>query len=178
MGIVIKTLTIENFPDLNQSNSEFTIDSKIIPCYKDNKLNYSVTSVPEYKKHYEPENPVFYTPFIKSPDKAGFLAYVDGRITGQILLRPNWNRFAWVEDIRVDVKFRRHGIGKALMETAEKWARKNNYPGIMVETQDTNVKAYHFYENFGFVLGGFDTLLYHAATLYADEIALFWYLVF
>jgi hypothetical protein len=28
------------------------------------------------------------------------------------------------------------------------------------------------------VLGGFDTYLYRAATRYADEIALFWYLVF
>jgi len=178
MGIVIEQLTPEIFQDINKSNSEFVIDSKIVPCYENGKLTYNVIHVPEYKKHYEPEVPDFYKPFLDSPDKTGFLAYVDGQVAGQLLLRRNWNRFAWVEDIRVDINFRRRGVGTALLSQGEEWAKRNGCPGIMLETQDTNVKACRFYENYGFMLGGFDISLYHAATLYADEIALFWYLMF
>jgi len=178
MRIVIEELAADNIPDRNKSDSEFVIDSKVVPRYENGKLTYSIINVPAHKKHYEPEAPDFYRPFISSPDKKGFLAYVDGQAAGQLLLRRNWNRFAWIEDIRVDVKFRRQGIGKALLASGREWAGKNGFPGIMLETQDTNVKACRFYKSCGFVLGGFDTYLYHAATLYADEIALFWYLVF
>jgi ribosomal protein S18 acetylase RimI-like enzyme len=105
-----------------------------------------------------------------------FLAYVGGQVAGQIMLYRNWNRFAVIGDIEVDSKFRRMGIGQALVERGLQWAKKNNLPGIMVETQDTNVGACRFYESCGFVLKGFDTGLYGASTGYSDEIALFWYL--
>jgi len=178
MGIVISQLDTSNINDLGKCDSEFIIDSKIVPYYQNRRVSYSVVKVPEYRKHYEPEAPEYYSSYIGSPEKTGFLAYVDEQVAGQLLLRNNWNRFAWIEDIRVDVKYRRQGIGKALLSHGEKWARQKGFPGIMLETQDTNVKACRFYESYGFVLGGFDTYLYRAATLYADEIALFWYLVF
>ncbi|MFA5309448.1 MAG: GNAT family N-acetyltransferase [Dehalococcoidales bacterium] len=178
MEIVIKELTVELLPDINKANDEFVIDSKIVPHYDNNRLSYTVVPVPAYHKKYQPETPDFYASHVGSPDKVGFIAYSDGRVAGQLLMHRNWNRFAWIEDIRVDVKFRRQGIGKTLISCGEQWARKNSFPGIMLETQDTNVKACRFYESNGFVLGGFDTILYHAARLYADEIALFWYLVF
>ena len=50
-------------------------------------------------------------------------------------------------------------------------------PGIMLETQDVNVKACLFYEKNGFILGGVDKELYGAGK-YAHETALFWYLIF
>jgi ribosomal protein S18 acetylase RimI-like enzyme len=128
-------------------------------------------------KHYEPDN-LDYSEYIGSPEKTAFLAYVDGQVVGQLLLRRSWNKFAWIEDIRVDVKFRRRGIGEALLARGETWARQNGFPGIMLETQDSNVGACRFYESYGFVLGGFDTYLYRAANRYREEIALFWYLVF
>jgi len=178
MGIIIKELTAALLQDINKANDEFIIDSKAILHYINGKLSYTVVPVPERLKKYEPETPAFYASYLDSPDKACFIAYVDGEVAGQILLRRNWNRFAWVDDFGVGVKFRRQGIGKALMSRAEEWARIEQYPGIMLETQDTNVKACRFYEKYGFILGGFDTYSYHAADRNREEIALYWYLVF
>jgi len=178
MGIIIKELTAGLLQDINKADDEFIVNEKIIPRYENGRLSYTVVSVPEYRKKYQPENPDFYASYIGSPDKKCFIAYVDGRVAGQLILHRNWNRFAWIDDIGVDVELRRQGVVRALMSRAEAWARRQNYPGIMLETQDTNVKACRFYESYGFILGGFDTHLYHAADRYRDEVALFWYLIF
>lgn len=82
MGITIKDLTAENLSDLGKSNSEFIIDSKIIPHYGGGHLSYNVTAIPEYKKCYLPEDPVLYKNYIKDADKHGWFVYVDGKLAG------------------------------------------------------------------------------------------------
>jgi streptothricin acetyltransferase len=176
MAIDIKELSVNIIKDLNQCGSEFVIKEKLVPHYENRRVTYTVVPFPKYLKRYEPEN-LDFAAYIGNPEKKVYLAYVDGQVAGQIILRRNWNRFALIEDIRVDVKFRRRKIGRALLEHGETWARQNGFPGIMVETQDSNVGACRFYESYGFVLGGFDTYLYHAGTRYTEDIALFWYLV-
>jgi streptothricin acetyltransferase len=178
MGIVIKRLTAELLPDINKANDEFVIDSRAVLYYDNSHLSYTTIPVPAYRKKYEPETPEFYSDCIDNPDKVGFIAYIDNQVVGQLILRRSWNRFAWIENIGVDVNFRRQGIGKALMSRAVEWASEGHYPGIMLETQDTNVKACRFYESYGFVLRGFDTYAYHAADRNREEVALYWYLVF
>ena len=64
------------------------------------------------------------------------------------------------------------------MQKAVEWAKVKRLPGIMLETQNNNVTACRFYENFGFKLRGFDTYLYKGLTPATDEIALYWYLIF
>lgn len=182
MTIIIKKLSVSNIGDINKCDSAFVINSKLIPHYEpeNRRILYNVVPVTEYVKQYGPHElyKIDYSSYIGSADNTAFIAYVDGRVAGQIVVSRNWNRFSSIEDIRVDAKFRRQGIGRALLKHAETWVRKNSFPGIMVETQDTNVGACRFYEKYGFVLGGFDTHLYHAADKYRDDIALFWYLVF
>ena len=177
MEFVIKELDDNIIKDVNKCDSEFVVDSKIIPRFENNQLRYTTVSVPGYMKQYAPET-VDYSAYIGKPEKTVYLAYVDGQVAGQLILRRNWNRFAWIEDIRVDIKVRRKGIGRVLLAHGETWARQKGFPGIMLETQDRNVGACRFYESCGFVLGGFDTYLYRGATRYREEIALFWYLVF
>lgn len=46
------------------------------------------------------------------------------------------------------------GIGKALMKSAIEWADANNIIKVMLEVLDTNEKAIHLYESFGFVQEG------------------------
>lgn len=178
MGLVIKKLTAELLPDINQADDRFTVDSRLVPHYADGRLSYDIVPVTPYVKKYTPESREFYLSHIADPEKACFLAYLDGKVAGQVLLHRNWNRFAWIDDIGVDVSLRRRGIGRALLKKAEEWAKERSYPGVMLETQDTNVAACRFYARSGFVLGGFDTFLYRASDRYREEIALFWYLVF
>jgi ribosomal protein S18 acetylase RimI-like enzyme len=99
-------------------------------------------------------------------------------VAGQIILRKNWNKFAYIEDIAVDVRFRLHGIGKELISYAKRWAQDRNLAGITLETQDNNVGACKFYESCGFQLRGFDTYLYKGINRETDEIALYWYMIF
>jgi streptothricin acetyltransferase len=177
MEFVIKELDDSIVKDINKCDSEFVADSKIVPRYENGNIGYTVVNVPGYMKRYEPDI-LDYSSYIGNPEKTAYLAYVDGEIAGQLVLRRNWNRFAWVEGIGVDRSFRRRGIGRALVRRGEEWARKQGLPGMMVETQDNNVAACRFYSSCGFVLKGFDTGLYWASEQYRKEIALFWYLVF
>lgn len=82
------------------------------------------------------------------------------------------------DDFVVEAQYRGQGAGQALLHRAVEWAQSKGLPGIMLETQDINVPACRFYERFGFILAGFDRLLYQVTLPGADEVALFWYLLF
>jgi ribosomal protein S18 acetylase RimI-like enzyme len=89
-----------------------------------------------------------------------------------------WNQFGYVEDLVVNPEYRGEGIGRKLLEHGIQWARENNFPGVMLETQDDNVPACTLYQSCGFVLSGFDHNVYKAINPTTKEIALYWYLIF
>ena len=156
MDFVIKELDRSDVKDLHQIDNEFDIDSKLILHLEDNRLSYTIVSVPHSTKRL-PHDKYDYASYPDDPEKTAFLAYVDKQVAGEIILRNNWNRFALVEWIGVDRNSRRMGIGRALIARGLQWARDKKLPGIMLETQDNNVGACRFYESCGFVLKGFDT---------------------
>jgi GNAT superfamily N-acetyltransferase len=67
-------------------------------------------------------------------DRTTFLAYLDGQLARQIILRKNWKQFAFIEDIIVDLGFRRCGVGQRLITQAKQWAREQELDGLMLET--------------------------------------------
>lgn len=173
----IEEINPRNVEDVGRCDGEFVIDSKLVLQVEDGEIHYTVTEVPTRKKRYE-EDDIDYATYIGDSDKTVFLAYVEGQVAGQIILRRNWNGYAYIEDIAVDVGFRRQGIGRELISRAQRWTRERNLAGIMLETQNTNVRACRFYERCGFRLRGFDAHLYRGIQSDTDEIALYWYLVF
>lgn len=177
MKITIEEINARNFKDVGKCDGEFIIDAKLVLHVENDEIRYTITEVSSTKKRYE-EDDVDYTTYIDDPDKVVFLAYVEGQIAGQIILRKNWNRYAYIEDIAVGVQFRRQGIGREMILWAKHWAKGRNLVGIMLETQNNNVKACRFYESCGFRLRGFDTYLYKGINSDTEEIALYWYLVF
>ena len=52
-------------------------------------------------------------------------------------------------DLRVAPDYRGRGAGTALFEAARKWARNQGFSALLIETQDTNVRACHFYKSRG-----------------------------
>ncbi|RPI78259.1 MAG: GNAT family N-acetyltransferase [Chloroflexi bacterium] len=177
MVIEIREINQSTLQNVNQVDGSFLVDSRLILTAVDGHIQYTIEPVPSYTKTYDIE-PLDYQTFIDNPNKTILFAYADDEVAGQIILRVNWNKFAYVEDIAVDLSFRRLGVGGLLMSRAIDWAREKNLPGIMLETQDINVPACRFYERCGFVMAGFDRLLYKATLPGSEEIALYWYLIF
>ena len=177
MGISIQEINPKNAVDINQCDGEFIIDSRIVLSLEDDQIRYQVEKAEPTRKRYQ-NDPIDLRNYLDNADKTIFFAYLDGQLAGQIILCKNWNNYAYAEDIVVDIKFRRCGIGKALILQARQWARERQLAGIMLETQNNNVGACKLYECCGFQLEGFDRYLYKG--LYPDtyEIALYWYWLF
>ncbi len=173
----IEEINERNIGDVNKCNGEFTIDSRLVLHLENDGLRYEIEPLPLTKKRYAADK-IDYTPYITNVDKVIFLAYANTQIAGQVILRKNWNHYAYVEDIVVDTRFRRQGIGRELISHAQRWARERNLTGIMLETQNNNVRACKFYESCGFQLKGFDSDLYRGINRATNEVALYWYLVF
>ena len=175
--ITHEELNPKNIKDINKCNDEFIIDSKLVLHLENGEIKYTIVQIPVTSKRYGKDD-IDYTTYIDNVNKVVFLAYVDGQIAGQIILRKNWNKFAYIEDITVDVQFRRQGIGRELILRAERWARNHNLAGSMLETQNNNVPACLFYERCGFRLSGFDAYLYKGIYPSTEEVALYWYRIF
>lgn len=177
MVIEIREIDQSTVQKVNKVDGSFLVDSRLILSAVDGHIQYTIEPIPTYTKTYDIEL-LDYQTFIDNPDKIIYFAYADDEVAGQIILRVNWNKFAYIEDIAVDAHCRRQGVGKMLTARAIEWARSKKLPGIMLETQDINVPACCFYEHCGFVLAGFDRLLYKATLPGSEEIALYWYLIF
>ncbi|TMV48194.1 GNAT family N-acetyltransferase [Paenibacillus mesophilus] len=183
MEITIREITAGDPTSDIRFDSSFTVDSMLVLSVIHRRIGYTVKQIPAYEKSYldeetEENDDILYSDYIDNPDQIIYLAFVGNQAVGRIQLRRNWNKYAYIEDIAVDRSYRKHGIGRRLIEQAKRWAKAGGMPGIMLETQNNNVRACKFYEKCGFVLGGFDLRLYQGIHAQSDEIALFWYFVF
>jgi GNAT superfamily N-acetyltransferase len=77
-----------------------------------------------------------------------------------------------VWDIRVHPEHRRRGLGRALFEAAERWARSRNCRALCVETQNINVAACRFYASQKCALGSINRFAYPELP---EEVQLIWY---
>lgn len=176
---MIVPLSRERLPDVNKANQPFPVIGRLIPYYEDGKWTYMEELFPEPKEKYYMDDDENWSLYIGNPDKAIFLCYEDGQCAGQIILRRDWNHYAFIEDISVAAAFRGRGVGTALMEQAVRWAKEKELDGLALETQDNNLLACRFYAKFGMEIGAVNTMLYkNAPKPWCDEIAVFWYLKF
>ena len=177
MNITIQQLNEQNFHAVNRCDGTFTVDARLVLHVEDDVIHYTIVNVPPYQKRY-PAEAAEYATYLHRPDRAIFFALVDDQVAGQVIVRRNWNRYAFVEDITVDAGFRRKGVGRALLQHVVDWARDRQLAGVMLETQNNNLGACRLYEHCGFQLAGFDCCLYKGLNPNTDEIALYWYLLF
>ena len=108
-------------------------------------------------------------------------AFVDGnRVGGAVLafdtagldMLEGRKDLAVLWDIRIDPRFRRLGLGQALFQASEDWARGRGCREVKVETQDINATACRLYSQRGCELRSIKRLAYPE---FPDEIQLLWY---
>jgi len=177
MEITLHEINQHNIQDAGKCDSSFTVDTLLVLSAENNLIHFNTVTISPYTKKY-PVEKIDYSIYLSRPGRTVFFAYGDQSIAGEIRLRKNWNVFAYIEEIVVDVKFRRLGIGRRLIQAAIQWAKDNQLPGIMLETQNNNAAACLLYQSCGFELAGFDRSLYRAIDPSTQEIALYWYLIF
>lgn len=151
------------------------VNSRLMLGIENEKLTYTIVPVASYEREVHAEDTDY------GFDEEGptvFFAEADGQLAGRIKMLKWWNRFAYVEDLVVNPQYRGLGVGRKLLEHGILWARENNFPGVMLETQDDNIPACMLYQSCGFVLSGFDRNIYKAINPNTKEIALYWYLMF
>ena len=172
---VIKEITRQNLKDINKPNQTFTIIGKIVPVFLDGAWSFSEHLFDKkYEKEY-PNEKEQWEDYIDNPNKTIFFDYNNTDCVGQIRLRKNWNKYAYIEDIAVAKNHRKDGIGAKLISKAIDWAKSKNLCGLMLETQDTNLLACRFYNKLGFQIGAVDTMLYANIDNISGERAVFWY---
>lgn len=80
-------------------------------------------------------------------EKNGYVvAWTSLYIVEHFYLEP----FVELDGFVVDEKFRGQGLGKLLMDEAEKWVKEQGHTLVKLKTNATRKKAHHFYEKYGF----------------------------
>lgn len=171
-----------NLSDINKPNQPFEIIGRIKPIFADGIWTYTEELYAQSYMHPRPitkayPNDAFdYATYIDNNDKTIFLAYSDTECIGQIVLKRDWNKYVFIEDICVAKSARGQGVGTGLIEKATEWAKNASLNGLAIETQDNNLLACRFYAKCGFVIGAVNTMLYR--NFDNEEFAVFWYLQF
>jgi hypothetical protein len=85
--------------------------------------------------------------------RGGFwVAEMDGAITGTVAIRPKEGATCELKRLYVSASFRGRGVGRALYEHAEAFARGAGYEKIWLDSSRKFASARRLYEKNGFVL--------------------------
>jgi GNAT superfamily N-acetyltransferase len=85
-----------------------------------------------------------------------FVAKENGNIIAScyICIIPNLTRggksIGFIENVITDVKYRKKGIGKKIMENAIKYAKNQNCYKVLLKSGNYRTEAHKFYESIGF----------------------------
>ena len=159
--------------DIAQCDGTYIVTRELVLHLTDRVLSYSIINVNPYEKKYS--DPSADNVGLHEKSDIIFLAYRDSELAGQVSISRHWNNFAHINNLVVDHRVRRSGVGKKLVLRAIEWSVEQSLAGLMLETQTNNVPACELYESCGFALKGFDGSLYVGLGNGNNEIALFWY---
>ncbi len=88
--------------------------------------------------------------FIGQPNSETWVGEEGGEIVGFLISDRQPLRVAHIITIDVVARWRRQGVGKALMDAAEDWARRERLRLIYLETAEDNLAAQEFYRAQGY----------------------------
>lgn len=85
-----------------------------------------------------------------SDDGLFFVAEIDETVVGTVMAGYDGHR-GWIYSLAVETRFRRQGIGSALLQQAEEELRRRGCPKINLQVIAGNDEAVEFYRRLGFV---------------------------
>lgn len=85
-----------NLKDINKANQPFEVIGRIKPVFTEGTWSYTEELYEQpYMKTY-PDDTWDYGAYIDNPDKTIFLAYSGTECIGQIVLKKDWNKYAFI----------------------------------------------------------------------------------
>jgi ribosomal protein S18 acetylase RimI-like enzyme len=88
--------------------------------------------------------------YIKKKDRAAiFVARSNTDLAGYCIVSIKGN-VGEIDSIYIESRYRRSGVGKRLVQSAEKWFQRNEISEIKVAIVEGNDSVFPFYEQFGF----------------------------
>lgn len=120
----------------------------LVPLFDAYRVFYASPSDPDAAR-------AFLGARLAAGDSRIFLAFREGRAVGFTQLYPSFSSLSmkrlWIlNDLFVDPSARRTGTGKALMATAEAFARTDGAKGLALATQAGNRIAQGLYDRMGY----------------------------
>lgn len=114
----IEPFTRDNATDAKAIDGTFIINARLLLSTSSDGFRYEIISIPAYEKRYSHTeiDPRILDSYLKYSDRSGFLAYLQDRPAGLLLLSESWNRMAVIDDIQVDASQRRQGTATALLK--------------------------------------------------------------
>lgn len=159
--IHVKIIDAAHKQDINLPNDPFSLWGRILPSYQKGQWSYEVVKFPEeaISSMCFPDESYDYDTMCA--DHTTFIgAYEDQICIGLAILQPGFFSYLYLYDLKVSKDYRGRHIGQMLLQKASEVALSQGYRGIYCVCQDNNPGACLFYLNYGFVIGGLDTLVY------------------
>jgi len=112
------------------------------------QLGYPCTGTEVRKRLNEMKDPVQYGAFVAVRPQGEIAGWIGAYVFRAVELAP----FVEISGLVVEKTLRSRGIGKALLNAAEDWARNAELPVILVTSNITRARAHQFYLSNGYEL--------------------------
>ncbi len=146
--------------DIRIPNEPFPLWGRMIPSYENETWHYTVEEFApqDISEMCFPDEDYDYDSLAGNHVFVG--AYDGDQCVGLAVLADDWFKYMYLDDLKVCKRYRKQGVGKALLDQALEIAHERNYNGLYTIGQDNNLSACLFYLKMGFVIGGFDNHIY------------------
>lgn len=143
---------------------------QVTPYIKDLSVYERAT---EYEKNFDITNWHFYMAF--DDDKPIGAMTIAGR-TPNLNMLSGRDDVCVLWDIRVADNYKHQGVGQRLIDVGIDDAKSAGYSQMIIECQNNNVPACHFYRKQGALLSKVDMYAYYLEVDCKNEIQFVWYL--
>ncbi len=158
--LLVRPIGREHAADLRLPNEEIRLFGRLVPslengvwtCREELFAPESVRTELYPDEHYDFD--------ALSSDHLFVGAYDGEACVGLTVLKNDFFKYLYIEDIKVLSACRGRGAGRAMVEKAIALAKERGYRGVWAVAQDDNLAACRFYLSCGFAIGGFDNRVY------------------